>query len=134
MFHYIDTAAIARNAATVLDTKTKRTSAWERWNSFLSSIGITDVFLDGFSKYHQNIIMSSFAQAVREGIFSKRNHGNLVEGTIATTLAHVTQAFRSNNRSDPRLDTDGKTCFILQEQYRGYSNQDKSKTNKRLSQ
>ena len=50
----------------------------------------------------------------------------LVEGTVATTLTHVTQAFRSNNREDPRLDNDGKTCFILQEQYRGYSNQDKA--------
>ena len=69
--------------------------------------------------------MSGFAQAVREGAFSKRNHTDLVEGTVATTLAHVAQAFRANDRNDPRLDHDGKTCFILQEQYRGYSNQDK---------
>ena len=47
-----------------------------------------------------------------------------MEGTVTTTLAHVAQIFRSNNRKDPRLDIDGKTSFILQEQYRGYSNLD----------
>ena len=127
MFHYIHTATTARNSATVLDTKTKRISAWKRWNTFLSSIGITNIFLDGFSRYQQNIIMSSFAQAIRKGTFSRGHHGELVEGTVATTLAHVAQAFRSNNRNDPRLDRDGKTCFILQEQYRAYSNQDRAK-------
>ena len=39
----------------------------------------------------------------------------------------MAQAFRSNNRPDPRLDVDGKMCFILQEQYRGYRNQDGSR-------
>ena len=70
--------------------------------------------------------MSSFSQAVRQGTFSRKYNGYLVEGTVATTLAHVAQAFRSNNRKDPRLDSDGKICFILQEQYRGYANQDKA--------
>ena len=69
--------------------------------------------------------MSGFAQAVREGAFAKGNHRDLVEETVSTTLAYVAQAFRSNNRKGPRLDNDGKTCFILQEHYRGYSNQDK---------
>ena len=70
--------------------------------------------------------MSSFTQAVRQGTFSRKYNGYLVEGAAATTLAHVAQAFRSNNRKDPRLDSDGKICFILQEQYRGYTNQDKA--------
>ena len=88
------------------------------------SIGIEDVFLDKFSRYQQNILMFSFAQAVREGSFSRKHHGHLVEGTVITTLVHVAQTFRANNRKDPRLDIDGKTCIILQEQFRGYSNQD----------
>ena len=36
----------------------------------------------------------------------------------------MAQAFRTNNKCDPRLDQDGKTCFILQEQLRGYRNLD----------
>ncbi len=77
--------------------------------------------------------MSSFAQAIRKGTFSKRNHGDLVEGTVATTLTHVAQAFRSNNRNDQRLNRDGKTCFILQEEYRAYSNQDRAKQKQKAS-
>ena len=68
--------------------------------------------------------MSGFAQAVRSGTFSKRHNGQLVEGTVSTTIAHVAQTFRTNNKCDPRLDQDGKTCFILQEQLRGYRNLD----------
>jgi hypothetical protein len=70
--------------------------------------------------------MSAFAQAIREGTFSSRNNQYLAEGTVSTTISYVAQAFRSNNRRDPRLDKDGKTCFLLQEQFRGYKNQDGS--------
>ena len=68
--------------------------------------------------------MSAFAQAMQEATYSSGNYKHLVEGTINSTLSYVAQAFRSNNRPDPRLDVDGKMCFILQEQYRGYCNQD----------
>jgi len=51
----------------------------------------------------------------------------LEEGIVATTIAHVAQALKTNNRGDPRLDMDGKTCFKLQEQYRGCRNTDESK-------
>ena len=50
--------------------------------------------------------MTVFAQVVREGAFSKGNRTNLVEGTISTSLAHVAQAFRANNRKVHRLDND----------------------------
>ena len=36
----------------------------------------------------------------------------------------MAQTFWANNRKDSRLDIDSKTCIILQEQFRGYSNQD----------
>ncbi len=72
----------------------------------------------------KNIIISGFSHAVRSGTFSKRNNGQLVEGTVATTIAHVAQTFRTNNQCDPRLDQEGKTCFILQEQVRRCSNLD----------
>ena len=82
------------------------------------------MFLENFSKFQQNIIMSAFAQAVREAAFTRSNKDVLVEGTVSATLSYVAQAFRSDNRPDPRLDIDGKICFILQDQLRGYRNQD----------
>ena len=60
----------------------------------------------------------------QEATFTRRNKNELVEGTVSATLSYVAHAFRSNNRPDPRLDDDGKTCFILQEHFRGYHNQD----------
>ena len=71
--------------------------------------------------------MSAFAQAIREATFSQRNRGELVEGTVNASLSYVAQAFRADNRPDPRLDIDGKLCFLLQEQFRGYRNQDGTK-------
>jgi hypothetical protein len=75
----------------------------------------------------RNIIISSFAEAVREATFSPRNQETLVEGTVNATVTFVAQAFRTNSREDPRLDADRKTCFLHQEQYRGYGNQDKAR-------
>ena len=46
----------------------------------------------------------------------------MVKGLVSTTLAHVAQTFRANNKKDPRLENDGKTFIILQEQGRGYIN------------
>ena len=85
------------------------------------------MYLENFSQEQRNTILSGFAHAVRIGTFSKGSGKQLVEGTVTTTVAHVAQAFRANNRKDPRLDFDGKTCFMLQEQYRGYRNTDGSK-------
>ena len=117
------TAKDARNTATVESIKTKRSSAWQHWNSYLHSIGFDDIYLVKFDLSHKNDIIAGFSQAVRVGTFSPSNIGYLVGETVSTTIAHVTQTFRANNRNDPRLDSDGKTCFILQEQYRGYKNQ-----------
>ena len=50
-----------------------------------------------------------------------------MEGTVCATLSYVAQTFRADNRPDPQLDVDGKTCFLLNEQLRGYRNQDGTK-------
>ena len=121
---FINAAGAARNCAVVEATKTKRIGSWKHWHSYLNNVGITSIFLDGFSQLNKNIIMSGFAQAIRQGTFSSRNKTKLVEGSVTTALSHVAQTFRSNDRKDPRLDKDGKTCYYLQEQFRGYKNQD----------
>ena len=51
----------------------------------------------------------------------------MVEETLNSALPYVAYTFRSNNKSDPRLDADGKTCFLLHEQWRAYKNQDGSR-------
>ena len=101
LVHFIHAASTARAAATISSTKTKRISAWTSWNTFLLQVGITSTFLEGFTRFQQNILMSAFAQATREATFSKGNRAELVEGTVHATLSYVAQAFRSDNRPDP---------------------------------
>ena len=125
---WITAAAAARADATVHETKTKRIAAWHCWDDFLFHVDLTDqVFLDGFTSFQRNILLSAFAQAVREASFSRQNKEHLVQSTVEATLSYVAQAFRASNRQDPRLDLDGKTCFLIQEQWRGYKNKDKNR-------
>jgi len=44
--------------------------------------------------------------------------------TVNSTVSYVAQTFKANIRGDPRLDTDGKMCFLLNEQWRAYKNLD----------
>jgi hypothetical protein len=64
LLHYVDTAAVARSAASIQSTKTKQFGAFKHWSSFLISMRVKQLYLDNFTKYQQNIIMSAFAQAM----------------------------------------------------------------------
>ena len=128
LFHFIGAAADARTRATVEATKSKRVSAWKHWNTFLYSVRIADtMFLEGFNEFQRNIIISAFAQAVRDGTYATRTDEPLVEGSVCATISYVAQTFRANNRPDPQLDSNGKTCFLLTEQWRAYRNMDGSR-------
>ena len=114
---WINAAANVRADATVGETKTKRAAAWRCWNDFLIKIGIPHkVFLDGFTQFCKNILLSAFAQAVREATFSRRNQATLVQSSVESTISYVAQAFRASDRPDHRLALDGKTYLFLQEQ------------------
>ena len=117
-----------QHSASIKTSKGKRVSTCRCLNSFLVSIGHAHcLYLDGILKIKQHIIPSTFAQVVREVTFSTGNKTILVKSTVETTLSYVAQAFRSSNRQDPRLDNDGKNCFLIKEQYRGYTNSDSNK-------
>jgi len=45
LFRLLDSGTAARQAATVDQTKTKRATAWRRWNTFLISVGFIEQFL-----------------------------------------------------------------------------------------
>ena len=85
-----------------------------------------DPFLDGFEPWTRTLLFSAFTQAMREACFSKRHVKTLAEGTVRTTIDYVAQAFRADNRPDPRTDDGGRLSYILQQQYRGYKNLDKN--------
>ena len=137
LFHLLNAAASARQAASVQATHDNRDRSWGRFLEFLDHIGLdNDPFLDSFTRWQRNILISAFAQFLREKLFSPSdNRGSqtsdgkpLGAGTIASALSDLAQAFRAANRPDPRLDEDLKTCFLIQQQQRGYKNQDPNMT------
>ena len=124
----LDAGEASRKQATTSATQDERARSWSRWTTFLDQIGLRrDPFLSTFPQtWSQNLLISAFAQVVREGSFSRRTNAALVEGTVRTTVDNVAQAFRAHHRSDPRLDPTGKTAFLLQQQFRGYRNTDRN--------
>ncbi len=62
--------------------------------------------------------------AMREARFSRPSHVQLVKGSIASAISHVSQTFRKHGRPDPTLDDDGKTGFLLQRELRAFKNGD----------
>jgi hypothetical protein len=83
-----------------------------------------DPFIQDFSKRQQTILLSAFAQAVRERRFTQIPGNALVGQTVKTAVDNVSQTFRDHNKSDPRQDRDGLTSRILQQQFKGYKNED----------
>ena len=84
-------------------------------------------FQDSRKHYHVTLYLSSSRR-----LFIVKKCNSLVEGMYDATLLYVSQTFRSNNMPDPRLDQDIKTCTLLQEQLRGYKNQDSLKRKQKV--
>ena len=118
-------AAAARGNARVRSTSKEQISAWNRWCEFIKQIEYeNDQFLDNLKRSQKTYILACFAQAVREATYSKRTKQTLVAETVRGTVDNVATTFRDYDREDPRLDKDGKTARILQQQYSGYRKED----------
>jgi hypothetical protein len=124
------TASAAAQGVTAA-TSQKSNTAWKRWIQFLHSIGLPDdPFLDNFDRGQRHRLLGTFAQSVRHCTYSKSTKGypELVAGTCITAVNGVAEAFKAAKDYDPRLDSDGKTSFLLQRLYKGYKNLDPSET------
>ena len=118
----------ARMQGTTDHTQEERAQIWKRWILFLEQIGISDdPFLKHFDKpWCRTLLIAAFAQAMQEASFSTQSFSSLAEGMLRTAVDHVAQTFRSINRSDPRNDNRWHLSYILQQQDKGYNNQDKN--------
>ena len=113
------------------ETKAKRlrtVRSWRRhWCEFLPSIGITgDVFLDEFSTWQRQHILVAFAQSIQNYCGkSNQRRAWLQAGTVKYSIGYLSQAFKADHQSDPHRDAGGDICdFLLEQTYRGYTNQD----------
>ena len=113
---------------TTSSTQDEHTRSWIRWLPFFDSLDFKyDPYLVTIPEpWQRTILLSAFAQALREASFSASAFIYLAEGTVRSTIDYVAQAFRHGQRPDPRLDGDGKLSILLSQQYRGYRNLDKN--------
>ncbi len=69
--------------------------------------------------------------AMREAQFSRPPHVQLVKGSIASAISHVSQTFHEHGRPDPTVDNDGKTGFLLQWELRAFKKGDPAEKHKK---
>ncbi len=64
-----DLAAVeaARQGAVQGSTYENQAWAWQRWNKYCESIGLTDVYLDNFLRNQRIKLMGAFAVAMHKG-------------------------------------------------------------------
>ena len=118
-------SANARAQAVTRATSDEQSRSWKRWLSFIKSIDLQDdPFLRKFNRQHRILLMSAFAHSVRTAEYSKRRISQVAEGTVRSTVDHVSQTYRNHQFEDPRLDANNKPSLLLQRQYAGYKSQD----------
>jgi hypothetical protein len=105
----------AVQGAVVQGTNAKQSCAWNRYKSYLVSIGIdNDWFLDSFSIGQKHLILRAFAHAIREGRFCNAdNHSTIKSETVRASLDCMAQTYKLADRPNPRLDLDKCIAFIL---------------------
>ena len=104
----------------------KQLGCFDRWRRFLEDNGIKDEWLAGFTPDQRTRLLSAFAAAVRRNMFGTREKGKLRGSTVKATVTNVRSTFRSNFRTDPGLDGDGKISLFLTRQLSGYVDVDSS--------
>ena len=114
----------ARKQGTTSSTQDEHTCRSSRWLQFLNSLEFKDdPYLVIISEpWQRTILLSAFAQALREASLSESAFTSLAEGTVRATVDYLAQAFRHGQWPDPRLNDNGKLSIRLLQQYRGYLN------------
>ena len=84
----------------------------------------SDVFLDRFSICERKIVLVTFAQAVKQAEFVKGPKKILVAETVIDTAGCLSQAFKANLRYDWRIEPYGSLLFLLEQTFKGYTNED----------
>ena len=85
-----NTAAIFEAAATSKGTDEEHDRSWLRWQKFLDSVELPDdPFLDSIPEEFQPATCVMFAQALRDGEFSRKGKADLASTTVRKALDQV---------------------------------------------
>ena len=95
------------------------------WHEFLKSVGYgNDPWLDNETPKSRCTIVCAFAQAMRDGEFSKEGNKGVGAGKIGNTIGKLSQMFRLNFWQRPAHDEHGKMFALLSAQIKGYKGLD----------
>jgi hypothetical protein len=90
---------------------------------YLKSISLAhNPFLNKFDRCQRNLLICAFATAVRGGRFSSNAFKTLAAGTVRNTISSVCLTFREHGCPNPSKGKDLQSCFLLQQQYQSYVN------------
>ena len=108
---YILAAEVENNNSIEEQSHNDRSRTWQRWVSWLESVGWhNDPFLTRLSRAQKARMVGAFAIAIRRGEFSSSRHTDpLVAGTVSKALSNLAATFQNNNHDDPRKTNDNKT-------------------------
>jgi hypothetical protein len=116
-------AATARERVVTGATHEDQAQSHRQWIEYLESIGPShDPFLVRFNRCQQILLICAFMTAVREGRFSRDAFKALAAGTVKNTISSICLTFREHGRPNQSKDKDLQSCFLLQQQYRSYAN------------
>ena len=102
-------------------TSSKQSAHFRKWKDYANSMGIKDPWLRSFSVHQRNLIMSGFANSIRNNEFGKKKKKKELMGdTVATTLNNVSTTFRQCSFRNPTLDEDGMKSILISRQVKGY--------------
>jgi len=92
--------------------------------NFLDASRQGDPYLGALDQSETHRTLGAFAHSVRMCHYSRstKGHAELVASTCRTAVDGVATAFVAADEPDPRLDSDGKTSFLLLRQFKGYKN------------
>ena len=133
---YLHAGEIERDNSVQDETHKDRDRTWQRWLSWLQTVGIErDPFLDGFTVPQRIRLVGGFAISVRRCKHSHPRYTEpLVAGTIKSTLSHLGAAFQHNDKPDPRHNKDGTSHPHLKAITRSFKKSDpKEKAQKALT-
>jgi len=122
-------------------THSKADTSWQRWieflvkANFLDASGQGDPYLGSLDQSETHRTLGAFAHSIQmcHYIKSTKGHAGLVASTCRTAVDGVATAFIAADEPDPRLDSDGKTSFLLLRQLKGYKNKDPGKQSQTFS-
>ena len=94
--------------------------------NFLDADGQGDPYLGALDRSETHRTLGAFDHSVHMCHYSKstEGHAELVASTCCTAVNGVATAFIAADEPDPRLNSEGKTSFLLLQQFKGYKNND----------